>query len=590
MNWVTTRRAIPGGPGGGGPILPADRLATANWQMAGMQSVGGIPNRTTVFTTVSPIGGGTNDRPAIQAAINACPANQVVQLSAGTFTINDGTAIQMGPMVLRGAGPKLTILNKPNGATMGSPSPGSSPSALIETNGFPGSGITVSLTSDAAQGSYSIQVSDASGYHVGEIVLLDEASGAAWQPDTVDVNTGQIWAAPDYRVVWQLHNPSIPGDDGGDIFTFFQIHADHPTNELKQISNISGNTITFDSPMTISYRVSHGAQIASIIDHSVQVGIEELAVTGGDDGNIKFQNISYSWLRHVESSGYLNDGVRIQSSFRLELAQCYFHEPVWPFPGGAGYNISLAFGSSEVLIHDSVSVKANKVMVARACGAGSVVAYCYMDMGFIKEQDTWAEIGLNASHLVGPHHVLFEGNWGWNADSDQTHGNSIYITHFRNLLTGFRTSFTDYVGGGTIDDTLGAAPLRAAGAHAYAYWHSFVGCVLGTSGLMSGWVENATSTLNTLPPPAIWTLGVVDISPQGHDPVVETTTIRDGNYDFVTNSQKWFNTPGRFTIPNSLYLTSVPSFFSGNTWPWVDPSTGTTYTLPAKHRYDIGAP
>ena len=44
------------------------------------------------------------------------------------------------------------------------------------------------------------------------------------------------------------------------------------------------------------------------------------------------------------------------------------------------------------------------------------------------------------------------------------------------------------------------------------------------------------------------------------------------------------------TIPNSMYLTSAPAFFGSNTWPWVDPTTGTTYTLPAKARFDAGTP
>ena len=47
---------------------------------------------------------------------------------------------------------------------------------------------------------------------------------------------------------------------------------------------------------------------------------------------------------------------------------------------------------------------------------------------------SWIEVGLNASHMVGPHHVLFEGNYGFNWDSDKTHGNAIYHTIFRNHL------------------------------------------------------------------------------------------------------------------------------------------------------------
>jgi hypothetical protein len=39
-----------------------------------------------------------------------------------------------------------------------------------------------------------------------------------------------------------------------------------------------------------------------------------------------------------------------------------------------------------------------------------------------------------------------------------------------------------------------------------------------------------------------------------------------------------------------MYLTSAPAFFGTNIWPWVDPSTGTTYVLPAKARFEAGTP
>src|SRR4051794_40514362 len=47
-------------------------------------------------------------------------------------------------------------------------------------------------------------------------------------------------------------------------------------------------------------------------------------------------------------------------------------------------------------------------MVVRSSGAGSVVAHNYMDDGFISWQENWQEIGLNGSHMVGSHHMLFE--------------------------------------------------------------------------------------------------------------------------------------------------------------------------------------
>src|SRR5262249_8370444 len=80
----------------------------------------------------------------------------------------------------------------------------------------------------------------------------------------------------------------------------------------------------------------------------------------------------------------------------------------------------------------------------------------------------------------------------------------------------------------------------------------------------------------------------MDIVPQGNDPNVAQTTIRDGNYDYLNNAQKWITTPGGYSIPNSLYLSSKPAFFGSNSWPWVDPISGTTSTLPAKACFEQG--
>src|SRR6185295_4912275 len=107
------------------------------------------------------------------------------------------------------------------------------------------------------------------------------------------------------------------------------------------------------------------------------------------------------------------------------------------------YAISLSAGTAEVLIENGIAVRANKLMVVRSSGAGSVVGYNYMDMGYINTIGSWIEVGLNASHMVGSHHVLFEGNYGQNWDSDHTHGNATYHTVFRNSLRCLRSPFTN---------------------------------------------------------------------------------------------------------------------------------------------------
>ena len=122
---------------------------------------------------------------------------------------------------------------------------------------------------------------------------------------------------------------------------------------------------------------------------------------------------------------------------------------------------------------------------------------------------------------------------------------------------------------------------------AYSYWMSFVGNVLGIPGQMDGWVYETTVANGK---PGIWMLGW----DKATDGQVSATTLRHGNFDYLTNTVKWDPAVTDHTLPNSLYLTKKPAFFgagTGYTWPWVDPlGNKKVYMLPAKVRYDSGTP
>lgn len=585
-------------------FLPAGRATVWNPGMAG---VAGIPARSTVCITVGPSGGAADDTAQIQAAIDRCPVGQVVQLAAGTFIINSDHLLINRGITLRGAGPNQTILAKTNGAKPFQEDPGANPSPLIivgpsrysstsDPNGVAGS---TNLTADAVAGAYTVTVERASGFSAGQIVLLDEASGAGWQTDPQ--GRGQIWASPDWRVVWRKHNPPIAYVDDfeadeypatpGAAGSWFS-RPDRPTAEVKQVASVSGSTITFTTPIHISYRSSHGAQLSYYGQpHVVNAGVEDLKLVGGNDGNLRFHWAAQSWVRNVDSTMWHGAGFAIDDSFRIELREFYIHDAAWAQPGGGGYAISLSNGTAEVLVENGIAVRANKLMVARSAGAGSVFGYNYMDMSYINTNGAWVEVGLNASHMVGGHHVLFEGNYSHNADSDDIHGNSIYHTFFRNHLSGIRAPF-DNQAGGRIDDAVQPhnGPKRCVGLMAYSYWMSFAGNVLGASGKMGGWDYETTFSGR----PGIWMLGWDAVKPYPIDSKVAATTFRHGNFDYVTNSVKWdAATPSR-TLPSSLYLKRKPAFFGagrGYTWPWVDPIGAVKlHTLPAKARYDAGTP
>jgi FG-GAP-like repeat len=677
-------------------VLPPYDDVSANWANAGMQSVGGIPTRTTICATVNPLGGGQDDFTNIQNAINACPAGQIVQLGAGAFSLHIADLpIQISTgITLRGTGncsgssspfcqTSITVSDGALAYTGGKcgtstsnqvacPNGGPAVIQMSPVNpsynyswakcgsiGFNlGTGCgAVALTADAAQGQTTVSVASTSGFSAGQWVLIDEASGAGWVADPLNQWTGygSVWAASDWlspsgspatgRVLWSK-SQNGGGWDFGSTFPYqassvgcWFSYCDRPTAELHKIASIGTGTLTFDDPLTIAFRQSggHNAQVysgpypnqsgtGSPISLLQNAGVENLSVLRGFSGGIRMQLCAYCWIKNTEAGYWYGGGIDVAYSARSELNNVYVHHAADSVNNGGEYPIALDSASTEILITNSITNFGGKGMVARAGGAGSVVSYSYVDDTMYDAEsgigDYWLDMGLNASHYSGPHHVLFEGNWADNMDSDQTHGNSMYMTFFRNNGTGLRTPFVDpsIPAGSTVDDFTGVgyacgttgpsgcrmnppAPLRAAGPMAYNYWFAFVGNVLGLAGettAANGWTYQGDWSGKRM-----FMLGW-NTGNGGQDPYMNGVSgsyvFRHGNYDYVTNSAQWDSSTPDHTLPNSFYLSSAPSFFGGTSctypWPWVTP-TGSTQIqtnscggsgLPAKARWDAGTP
>lgn len=654
-------------------LLPSDRDFYVNWSKAGLLSVGGIPSSTTQCgSTLTPSGG--DDTRAINSAIRSCPvrtcpSGKYISFGSGTFLINAaGTPIQLNKcVVLRGQGPGVTILHASDGAKLSPPggtnATGTHDAPIIQAGGSASIKQTTALTADGAQGSSSIQVSSATGFSVGDLVLVDEVANGQSMPDCCFNNgTGQVWAEPDYRVEWNNHSPTVAfydstgvGFSNGNTFSVdspggdacaYSIRCGGVNEELHLIASINGKTITFNSPLTLSYRVANTAQAhlypasSSLVKYA---GVENLTMSNGDQGNLVFQACVYCWAKNVESELWLNAGgfAFYSGAFRDQVEMSWVHNAVYPIYGGGGYAVNLTFGASEILFWNNIDMLTNKVEVVRASGSGSVFAYNYMDDAYINLNGNanggWVETGMNCSHLVGSHGCLFEGNQSFNSDNDITHGNSTHVTWFRNWMTGFRAAFTAL--DGTLVDDLnnhpgGNGPLRAIGDHAYSYWDSFIGNVAGMSGHVSRWQLRCKSGAadTGCGPGAIYNIGWNDTSVSGSvgdatglldhptTPTGANATItgpgcvssgtncawvRDGNYDYKTNSIQWASNDTAHTLPNSFFLTSAPTFFSagsGYPWPWVTPNAGSPLQsgpsgcggrcsgLPAKARWDNGTP
>src|SRR5687767_13615242 len=233
-------------------ILPTNRRTTWNPGIPG-----GIPARTTVCVTVnaSTYSNGAVDATAgIQAAINACPDGQVVQLSAGDFLVNGEHPININKsVVLRGMGPSATKLRRTSTAA--------SPLILVGRR-WNTEAASVNLTANAAKGATSVQVTSSAGFSVGQLVLLSELTDTSY-------------------VYWGRNSAVAPGGVGRGWFTRY----DRPVGQMLEVASISGNTISFSTPLHIAFDTAHVAQLTryTIPYGASHAGVEELYVRGGQD-------------------------------------------------------------------------------------------------------------------------------------------------------------------------------------------------------------------------------------------------------------------------------------------------------------------
>jgi hypothetical protein len=585
------------GPGLGGPrdagpatyrgvgpaitkIIPSERLTEWN---PGLNAVGGIPTRTIIHSTLTPSGG--DDTGAIQKALDECPPNQVVLLGPGHFNITgEGLSITRSYVTLRGSG-RATQLVKPRGTQY---------PVVIVGHRWPKYADQTPLAADANKETNAVTLHGAppSGvpWKVGELVVIDHV--------TNDVTS------------WSGRSP--PGSPSREWFG----EPDRPIGQVLELDAVVGNRLTFTTRLHTDFLVADSARIARFSGDELTTspvqwsGIEDLYVAygeGGDGGgNIHLFATKYCWVKNVESDRSNGTSISLDGTFRCAVTDSYMHSTVDPNPGGAGYGFGVNAYASDNLLENSISWNFNKVMVMRKSGGGNVIGYNYMEDGYGADYPTSPEVGLNASHMTTPHYELFEGNQSYNFDSDSVWGNSIYITVFRNHLTTLRRSLKYGTADGVkvrLSDTNNRHGIGLTTDH---WWYSFVGNVIGyPSGYLQypspfsprgqslafvyEWIGGVAAGGNDGQYTPMWQIGY-DAARWGSvpDAKVVSTTIRHGNFDYVTRAVAWDTKIDSRELPASLYLTSKPAFFGSDPWPWVVPENPALPLagLPARTRFD----
>jgi hypothetical protein len=191
------------------------------------------------FFTLSPVGGASDDAAQINAAIAACPAGQVVKLTAGVFNIisaniryrpifggkGDGSVIQYAGITIRGAGPGKGLSTAQSPVNQG---PGTGVlvadatatilnneyqiAEIIDLNGYGSAWTSYNLASDAIRGEFSCTLS--AGFptlSVVQVVRIDQNTSLA---AVATVSAASSWTTSSTTITMSSANPGgvvLPG-------------------------------------------------------------------------------------------------------------------------------------------------------------------------------------------------------------------------------------------------------------------------------------------------------------------------------------------------------------------------------------------
>jgi len=540
-----------------------------DWTRAGV--TGGIPNRTTICSTLNP--GATAGQ--INSAIAACPAGQVVKLNAGTYSLSSGIDFNgRSNVTLRGSGPDRTFLVFAGGVSCGGLGADVCiRNGALNSTGSPGN--TANWTAGYSAGATSVTLSSTSNLQAGSLLILDQLN------DTAD--NGGVFVC-DASGLCATEGPGGTGRPG------------RVQQQLVKVTAISGNTVTIAPGLYMpNWRSSQspGAWWSSAPPITMS-GIEDLSVNHGGSASVMsgvyFFNAYDCWIKNVKSLNGNRNHVWLYQSAHVTVRDSYFY--------GTRNAASQSYGietymNSDALVENNIFQHVTVGMMTGGSTSGTVFAYNYSIDDYYNVA-SWMQ-SSSYLHAGGIGFVLFEGNEGIGFTADAIHGTTDFATIFRNVFTGWET--------GKSQQTI---PI-----HLYTYnrYVNVVGNVLGKSGYHNRYETAAPSGTggNT----AIYTLGwsgnggTTD-SGVPNDPRVKTTLFRWGNYDVVSGAVVWSAAevpsalspygnpvPGNQTLPASLYLAGKPAWWGTVPWPAIGPDvtggqdpTGHAYKLPAHLCYD----
>jgi hypothetical protein len=244
-------------------------------------------------------------------------------------------------------------------------------------------------------GSLSFDVEDASGFAVGDDVMVRHPSSQAWIDAVEGGSTGAdaAWSAGSMDLYW-----------------------------IRKIAAIEGNAVTLDAPI-FNHLDSALTQslLLPISERNLRshVGVEDLRVDiqtlGGEDeahawDAVRLAGVEDSWVRNVTALHFTQSGVETTGALRVTVQDCTAIEPVGVRTGGRFYNFDAEGNSQLILFTENLARDGRHNMIANGTESASGIV-------FHRTQDE----GDSASeaHRQWTQGMLYDSNYGETSDTIQ---------------------------------------------------------------------------------------------------------------------------------------------------------------------------
>ncbi len=520
-----------------------DPTRAIDWSQSGI--AGGIPSRTTNCTTInaSSCGNGSSDcTSTIQNAMNSCPANQVVALSAGTFRINSSLRIPSN-VVLRGAGPDQTILDLHGSGDY---------AILIGSDGVTPSANTT-ITGGATKGSTSINVSSTSGISVGKMLVIT-------QTDT-SYMTEQ---GSDGLCNWCNSGINHMGDSG----------------QLALVTSVSGNTVGITPPLYMDYSPNSPYAFPMTVG-ATNAGVESLQLFANNTGyttNILLDGSTYSWVANVESNFADGNHVEVWYSLGDVVRDSYFHDGFIHVGGGTDDMLNLAYKATATLVENNIFWRCHTSVMLEWGAAGNVVAYNYSDGNYHNSGSNYLwfieEVGFHGAH---PMFNLFEGNIAGKYEPDDLWGSSSHGTVFRDWYKGSRLYIPPPNARGALqnqNEYWEDQDNQAISIDYLSQYYNLVGTIVGSAHLVT---TNGATNMNVSPAgnygaPMCYAIGYNagqgGIGPSPNN--AYNTIFLHGINNCVNGTITWASGVTH-SLPPSFYMSGKPAWWGSMPWPATGP-------------------